>query len=200
MYFYPEFARIEKEGWGGKEVRMLDAKLVADLITGSRGLLGLLIVWLGITQGEKVLSTIALLMLLDWTGDFIDGSIAHCSRHPRRTWLGDSDIYIDMFVSLCLGIYLLAAKFITPAIGFWYMLTWVLTLWRFGLDKNPLMVLQAPIYLWFILMTLRLIPGTGFWLVIWVATATLINWRRFSREMVPKFIEYMISMWHGRHI
>jgi hypothetical protein len=178
---------------------MLDAKMVADFITATRGLLGLIIVWLGITQGETALPMVVFLMLLDWTGDFVDGGIAQRSRHPRRTRIGDSDIYIDLFVSLCLAIYLLSAGLAGFAVGFWYMLGWALVLWRFGLDKNLLMLLQAPIYLWFILTAVRLIPELGNWLVVWVLVALAINWRRFSREIVPKFIDGMRSMWRDHH-
>jgi hypothetical protein len=180
-----------------KEVRMLDAKMVADLVTATRGLLGLVILWLGLTQGMQALPLVVALMLLDWTGDFIDGGIAHRSRRPRRTWIGDSDLYIDLFVSLCLGIYLIGAGFVDLRSGLWYMLGWMLILWRFGLDRNLLMLLQAPIYLYFILIALRLVPDLGNWLVIWVLVATAINWRRFSHEIVPKFIGGIRSLWNG---
>jgi hypothetical protein len=70
-------------------------------------------------------------------------------------------------------------------------------LWRFGLDKNLLMLIQAPIYLDFILIALRLVPESGNWLVIWVLVATAINWRRFTREIVPKFVDGMKSLWDG---
>ena len=178
---------------------MLDAKVVADLITATRGLLGLGIVWLGLTQGETALPIVVLLMLLDWTGDFVDGSIAHRSRHPRRTRIGDSDIYIDLFVSLCLAIYLLSAGLAGFGVAFWYLFGWALILWRFGLDKNLLMLLQAPIYLWFILVAVHLVPELGNWLVIWVLVALAINWRRFSQEIVPKFIAGIRSIWRDRH-
>jgi hypothetical protein len=178
---------------------MLDAKVVADLITATRGVLGLIIVWLGLTQGEEALPMVVVLMLLDWTGDFVDGGIAHRSRHPRRTRIGDSDIYIDLFVSLCLAIYLMSAGLAGVGVGFLYLSGWALVLWRFGLDKNLLMLLQAPIYLWFIMAAVRLIPELGNWLVIWVLVALAINWRRFSQEIVPKFIAGMISMWRDRH-
>jgi hypothetical protein len=142
---------------------------------------------------------VVLLMLLDWTGDFVDGSIAHRSRHPRRTRIGDSDIYIDLFVSLCLAIYLITAGLAGFSAWFWYFFGWALVLWRFGPDKNLLMLLQTPIYLWFILVAVRLVPELGNWLVIWVLVALAINWRRFSQEIVPKFIEGMISIWRDRH-
>jgi hypothetical protein len=182
-----------------REAHMLDAKLVGDLITATRGLLGLAIVWLGLTQGEAALPIVVALMLLDWTGDFVDGGIARLSRNPRRTLVGDSDIYIDLLVSICLGIYLIAAGLVGRAVGLGYLLSWLLILWRFGQNRNLLMLMQAPIYLWFMLTALQLIPELGKWLVFWVLVATAINWRRFSREIVPKFIDGMRSLWQGRH-
>ncbi len=178
---------------------MFDAKLVADFITTTRGLLGLVIIWLGFTQDEKGLPIVAALMLLDWTGDFVDGTIAKRSRHPRHTWIGDGDIYVDAWMSVCLGIYLISAGFVGFAFGFWYTLGWTLILWRFGLEKNLLMLAQTPIYLWFVIVTLRLAPAMGNWLVAWVVVALAINWRRFSKDIVPTFIHALTSMWHGRH-
>lgn len=178
---------------------MFDAKLVADLITAGRGLLGFVMIYLGFTQGAEALPIVAMLMLLDWTGDFVDGGIAKRSRHPRRTWIGSADIYVDLFMSICLGIYLITAGFVGFVLGFWYILGWILLIWRFGLDKNLLMLAQAPIYLWFILTALRVIPESGTWLVLWVLVALAINWRRFSRDIVPKFIDGMASLWRGRN-
>jgi len=178
---------------------MFDAKLVADSITAARGLLGFVMIWLGFTQGPAALSIVAILMLLDWTGDFVDGSIAKRSRNPRRTWIGSSDIYVDLFVSIGLGIYLIEAGFVGQGLGFWYILGWLLVFWRFGLDKNLLMLAQAPIYLWLIVTSLRVIPESGTWLVMWVLIATAINWKRFSQDIVPKFISGIASMLRGNH-
>ena len=149
---------VERFAPGWEEVHMWDAKAVADLITATRGLLGFVIIWLGIMQGEKALPAVVILMLLDWTGDFVDGRIARRSRHPRHTWIGDSDLYIDLFVSLCLAIYLLAAGFVSLGFVGVYLSAWALVLWHFGLDRNLLMLLQAPIYLYFIVVALQALP------------------------------------------
>jgi len=178
---------------------MFDAKLVADFITAARGMLGFVMIWLGFTQGAGALPIVVTLMLLDWTGDFVDGSIARRSRVSRRTWIGDADIYVDLFMSICLGIYLISAGFVESTFGFWYILGWTLILWRFGLDKNLLMLAQTPIYLWFIVTALRVIPESGTWMVIWVLIALAINWKRFSQDIVPKFISGIASMLRGRH-
>lgn len=178
---------------------MFDAKTVADIITAARGCLGLAIIWLGFTQGEAALPAVIILMLLDWTGDFIDGGIARRSRHPRRTRIGDSDIFVDSFMSVCLGIYLVSAGLAGLSLGLCYLLGWMLILWRFGLEKNLLMLAQAPIYLWFIIVALQLNSEMGRWLVVWVLAALAINWRRFSRDTVPTFNRVVGSMLRKGH-
>lgn len=177
---------------------MLDLKMIGDGITAARGVVGLIIAWLAVAQGARALPAVGLLLLLDWTGDFVDGTIAHQSRQPRRTRIGDSDVYIDLLVSVCLGFYLVATGFISVPIGWMYFVGWILIFWRFGKEKNLLMLMQAPIYLTFILMALRLNSEVGIWLIAWIVIATIINWRRFTRDVVPKFINGMMSLWRGR--
>ncbi len=174
---------------------MLDAKLLADLITVTRGLLGVLMIWLGLTQNGAALSWVIPIMILCWTGDFVDGGLAHRSRHPRRTWIGDRDVYVDLFVSICLGIYLIGAGYVAFMVGLMYLLGWIVVFKVAGQDHNLLMLAQAPIYLTFILLALWLVPDRGYLLAAWVLTATAINWRRFSQQIVPKFIEGMKSLW-----
>ena len=176
---------------------MLDAKLVADLITVTRGFLGLVLAWLGLTQGKDALPLVTFLMILCWTGDYVDGSIARRSRHPRQTWMGNHDIQVDIFVSLGLGIYLIGAGFVTLAFGAGYMLIWALVIWHFGPDRNLLMLLQAPIYAYFMWIAVTLSPRNGRWLVLWVIAVTSISWRRFSHQVVPKFVDGMKSLWKG---
>ncbi len=177
---------------------MVEAKVIADCITISRGLLGIVMIWLGVAQGDRALPVIVLLMILCWTGDFVDGGIARRSRHPHHTFIGDHDVYVDLFVSLCLGGYLLSAGFVGPIFSCGYLIFWTLFLWRFGLDKNLLMLIQLPIYLDLIMIALRLVPQSGTWLVLWILVATLINWRRFTHEIVPQFIAGMRSLGGGR--
>ncbi len=176
---------------------MLDAKVIADFITASRGLLGIAMIWLGLAQGVEALPAVVLLMIVCWTGDFVDGGIARLSHRPRHTFIGDHDVYVDLFVSLCLGVYLIAAGFVGLIFACGYLIGWTLLLWRFGLDKNLLMLIQLPIYLDLILNALRITPQSGIWLIVWVLVATVINWRRFTHEIVPQFIAGMRSIGGG---
>lgn len=178
---------------------MLDAKMVADVITVTRGTLGLVMFWLGLAQGEQALPIVIPMMILCWSGDFFDGMIARHSRHPRKSYIGDHDVQIDLFVSICLGLYMLLAGFVSIPIGVWYLIGWAVIFWRLGMDRNLLMLAQTPIYLYFILVGLRFYPALGYLMVIWVLLVTTILWRRFSQEVVPNFIKGMKSLWHQKH-
>lgn len=176
---------------------MLDAKLVADAITITRAFLGVLMIWLGLMHNGEALPIVIPLMVLCWTGDFVDGGLARRSRHPRRTWIGDRDVHFDLFVSLCLGIYMIGAGYVDLKIGLGYLFVWVLLFLLWGMNRNLLMLMQAPIYLTFIITAIQVAPGEGYLLVAWVLVATAINWRRFTRDVVPKFIAGMKSLWNG---
>ncbi|MEW5938198.1 MAG: hypothetical protein AB1750_00935 [Chloroflexota bacterium] len=173
---------------------MYDAKLFADLITVTRGALGAVMIWFGLTQNREALSVVIPLMILCWTGDFVDGGLAHRSRNPRHTWIGDHDVNMDAFVSICLGIYLIGAGYVVLATGVVYLLFWTVVFMRVGNDRNLLMLAQAPIYLAFLLIALQFDPARGYLIVAWVATATALNWRRFSKDTVPAFLARMKSL------
>ena len=179
---------------------MFDAKSVADLITAARGTLGLVIIWLGLTQRGQALPTVIPLMILCWSGDFIDGMLARHSRHPRKSYIGSHDVQVDLFVSICLGLYMLLAGLVSLSVGVWYFIGWVIIFWRFGMmDHNLTMLAQTPIYLYFVVVGLRDHPALGLLMVMWVLTALAILWRRFSQEVVPTFIEGMKSLWSHKH-
>jgi len=176
---------------------MLDSKTLADLVTILRGLLGILLAWLGLTQGAAALPAVTMIMILCFTGDFVDGTLAHLSQHPRQTWVGNHDIQFDIFVSLCLGAFLIGAGFVSLQFAAWYLVAWVFVLWLFKMEYNLLMLIQAPIYFCFLWLAITLAPQSGFWLVLWIMLATAINWRRFSKQIVPRFVHGMQSIWNG---
>ena len=51
------------------------------------------------------------------------------------------------------------------------------------------MLVQAPIYAWFIWVVLRAAPQAGIWLLGWLAFVLLVNWSRFVHEVAPGFID-----------
>jgi hypothetical protein len=182
-----------------KEDRMFDSKLVADVITMMRGALGLVMIWIGMVYGEQALPIVIPMMILCWSGDFFDGMLARHSRHPRPSYIGSHDVQVDLFVSICLGLYITVSGFVSVSIGVLYLIGWILAFWRFGMDRNLIMLAQTPIYLYFVMIGLRDYPTLGFLMVTWVVLATAILWRRFSKEVVPTFIDRMKSLWIHKH-
>jgi hypothetical protein len=58
------------------------------------------------------------------------------------------------------------------------------------------MLVQAPIYVYFLWVALRHAPQAGIWLLGLLAFVLLINWSHFIREVVPGFLK---DMRNGAH-
>jgi hypothetical protein len=177
---------------------MLVAKQVADLITLARVLIVPILIWLGVTEGHDSLPLAVWLMIADWTGDLFDGILARRSRRKYRTWIGDHDLEADMLVSFGLMIYLLIAGFVElPVVGS-YLLFWALVFWRWGFHRTLGMLIQAPIYLWFLVVSIRETPHTGLWILAWMVSVTVLTWPKFSEEIVPNFLDGMRAVFRTR--
>jgi hypothetical protein len=201
MYNGIEFATMKMTvaNFRGLEVMMIGPKVIADLITLVRGSMGVFLAWLGYIHGSDSLPQAILVMMLCWTGDMLDGGIARMNKPPRHNWLGDNDLYIDVFVSLGLGAYLVGAGFVAWQFACVYLVIWGLLIWRFGPDHNLLMLVQAFIYGYFIWVALTVVPETGRWLLAWVVLATILNVRRFITRIVPEFVQGMKEVWQNRN-
>ena len=168
---------------------MLNAKQVADFVTLFRGMLGFGLVWLGLTEGAGGLNKVVFIMIIAWTGDAIDGKIARRSRKAYHTWIGDHDLEIDMAVSCALLVYLITAGFVNAWLASIYVLSWTLILWRWKNVKVLGMLSQAPIYGYFIVVTLIVLPNVGVWILIWIITAIIVTWPQFPKLVVPGFLD-----------
>jgi phosphatidylglycerophosphate synthase len=177
---------------------MLVAKQVADLITVARVLIVPILIWLGVTQGHDSLPLAVWLMIADWTGDLFDGIIARRSRRKYRTWIGDHDLEADMLVSFGLMIYLLVAGFVDLSIVGLYLLFWALVLLRWGFHRTLGMLIQAPIYLWFLVVSILEPPRMGLWILAWMVSVTVLTWPKFLVEIVPNFLDGMRGVFRAR--
>jgi hypothetical protein len=170
---------------------MLVAKQVADLITFTRAGIGLILVWLGVAGGKASLPAAVVAMLLDWIGDCMDGIVARRSRVKYHTWIGDHDLEVDIFVSAGLFVYLITAGYLSFIAGLGYVIIWILIFWRYGLNRSLGMLVQAPIYLVLIVVSLMDAPTYGTWLVVWIVTLIVLTWPRFPNEVIPGFLSGM---------
>lgn len=178
---------------------MLVAKQIADLITFSRAMMGLVLAWLGIVYGALVFPLTVWIMFADWLGDLLDGSIARRSRIQYHTWIGDHDLEVDMFVSLGLLVYLMGAGFAPWWLGGLYLAFWGLVFLKMGLMSSPGMLFQAPIYGWYLWIALKLTPGLGLLIILYLVAAIILTWPRFPRMVIPGFLEGMRKALQSLH-
>jgi len=169
---------------------MVVAKQVADLITMSRALIAIGLMWLGVTYGEAGLTLAAWLMIADWSGDMVDGRIARRSRIQYHTWIGDHDLEVDMCVSVGLLIFMLQVGYVVWWLAGIYILLWMVYFWQQGgIPHSPGMLFQAPIYGWFIWVALRDAPYAGWTIIAFLAIVIAVTWPYFPKVMVPGFLK-----------
>jgi hypothetical protein len=169
-------------------VTTLVAKQVADMLTGLRWVIVLWLMWLGWEQGAAGLRLAVWSLITSWTTDALDGPIARRSRVYYHSWLGDHDLEVDMAVSIGLLIYMLQAGFVDLGIGAAYLLTWVLIFWHWGIQRPLGMIIQAPIYGWFIWVSMNQVPETGIWVIAWILITVILTWPRFPNDVIPGFL------------
>lgn len=170
---------------------MLVSKQIADLITFSRVILAIILVWLGLIQGSVGLPLAAGIMLLDWTGDALDGTFARRSRVRYQTWIGNHDLQVDLLVSLGLLVFLVASGFWEVRRALVYVLVWSVVFWHWGLQPALGMLFQGPVYAWFIWIALHQFPSAGWMMVGWVLLAVVLTWPKFPKMVVPGFLAGM---------
>lgn len=167
---------------------MIALKYIADFLTFSRFLLAAFLAWLGWSRGADGLQLAALMMIVSWASDVIDGTLARRSRVSFKTWIGDHDLYFDMSVAVGLLIFMTAAGYINTSLSIIYILFWGLLFWRFGILSVLGKLFQTPIYAWFIFVTFRFAPIYGWIIVFFLLFAIGFTWPRFPQETVPGFL------------
>lgn len=170
---------------------MVVAKRAADMLSLCRMLVSVVFVWLGMVVGADSIEMVAWLLMAAWTADSLDGPLARRGPEALTTWVGDHDLLFDIVVSLGLLGYLVGAGLIAWPYAAAYLLLWSLILVVFGFSRSLGMLLQAPIYGWFLVAAWLLAPTTGVRLAAWIVLAIAITWPRFPREIIPGFLKGM---------
>ncbi|HSR48057.1 MAG TPA: CDP-alcohol phosphatidyltransferase family protein [Anaerolineales bacterium] len=170
---------------------MLLAKRLADALTAGRALLALVLAGLSWPRGEELLPVAALVLLACWCTDLFDGALARRSGISEQTWIGSHDLEADALVSLGVLAYLVGSGYLALVYAMVYLLLWAVIFQRWGWRREPAMLFQAPIYLWFLTVALRDAPTVGIWLVAWIVAVVVVTWPRFPDEVVPGFVDGM---------
>lgn len=154
-----------------------------DLLTFSRGVLGLFLIGLGVVNGTAALAQDIWILVLAWTTDMLDGRISRSLHTDNQTWLGKNDVYIDLFVSLAVLGYLTLTGLLAAGIAVVYLLIWGAVFLRWGIPPMAAQVFQNPIYAFFVFLTVQSAPGVLPWLLVWAAAAMALFWRRWIQLM-----------------
>lgn len=101
------------------------------------------------------------LTIAAWTSDVLDGALARSSPVPRRSWIGEQDLIFDMVVAAALLVYMAVAGFMNSWLAAVYVGISVLVFWPVGLSPALGKLFQAPVYAWFIIVSLRETPLAG---------------------------------------
>jgi hypothetical protein len=174
---------------------MPDRKRVADLITGGRLLFGAGFVWLGIAKGVAGLPLAGVLLLANWTADSADGPLARSHHPPRRTWLGDHDLEVDMLVSAGVLVYLVTSGLAPALLAAAYLVLWLVIFTAVGILQALGVLAQVPVYGWLMANLLREVPAFGWWLLAWALVAGLVRGRYFLEERLPEFFRGLGEVW-----
>jgi hypothetical protein len=168
--------------------------LIADLLTLLRVVAAGVLLWLALTSGASALPEAALVVVLGWTTDQLDGWFAR--RSPTPTRLKDCDFQVDLIFYAGILAYLASARFFPAWLvaGFVILggVAWLLT------HKKAVVI-----------MCLRIIdvacgvvifmnaPVIGLSLVVWLVVLAVVYRRRLA-ERVPKWFGDLRGLWRGR--
>jgi cardiolipin synthase len=86
---------------------------------------------------------------------------------------------------------MILSGYLTPAVGLIYIIILGLYFLRFGAPRSVGMLVQAPIYGFFIWVAMREMPDPGYWLLVYPVVIAIITWPRFPREVIPGFLDGM---------
>jgi phosphatidylglycerophosphate synthase len=127
-------------------------------------------------------------MIISWTSDSLDGMFARRSRVQYHSWIGDHDLEVDIVVSLGLLIFLLTSGLVNQWLAVTYFIFVISIYWYVGFPRSFGMLIQAPVYGWFIWVALRDASQVGKWMLVWIVAAVVTTWPRFPKEIVPDFV------------
>lgn len=164
-----------------------NAKVIADLLTGVRFFLALLIFFCALFAEASLLPLVVSLTLLGWTTDVVDGKMARLDPYGRKTRIGDMDFATDMFMIYSGLLFFITAGFVPFWPFFSYMIFAGATaiVWT---KKSVIMAVAAPIAAMPIIFSFLHAPVWGWIFTGWIVLALIFNWKRFMRE-IREFIE-----------
>jgi phosphatidylglycerophosphate synthase len=167
--------------------RIYTARNLADLLTVSRVLLAVGLVFLGLWVGDRALPAAVLIVVLSWFTDLLDGPLARRDPSSELTWVGQHDAEADLATSLGVVAYLFLSGYMVGWAGALIvagtLLVWVLH------SHQLAWPLYAMPYGVLVFVAIDRTPVVG-WLAVVYLLATLgVRLPRLRREYLPEFFQ-----------
>jgi phosphatidylglycerophosphate synthase len=166
--------------------------VLADVLTLSRIAAAGILIWLGIAVGAPGLPVAALVTVLGWTTDQLDGWVARHSAAP--TYLKDYDFQVDVIFYIGILAYLATAHFLPSwlVLGFAAVgiVAWLLTR-RKAVGIIFLRIIDGA----YGVIILVNAPAIGLAMLVWLAVLAAIYRRRLA-ERVPRWFRDLQNVRH----
>ncbi len=169
-------------------------RMMANLLTASRGLIAVAIVLLAL-EGRSALPIVIALIIIGWTTDILDGRMARLARQreegplsPQDLWWGAHDFAIDMMMVFASLVYLVSAGFVAPELALGYLLIAGLFIkWSSG-SKSITELFAFPLVALPLIIAYSEVPEMAYIYLGWMLLALLLGWERFV-GVVREFID-----------
>ncbi len=161
---------------------------IADALTVSRVLLAVV---LAVAVASGSFPTAAVIVVVAWLTDLLDGRIARATNTDTR--LGDWDFRIDVSLAAAILIGLGLSGFASV----WLVLTPIAVLTGLTLvtgNPAPSMLLVAIAYGWFLWLLLDQRPPLWWLPIAAIVLLLVIDWRRFFSVILPAFFKGIAAL------
>jgi hypothetical protein len=140
------------------------------------------------------LSAAALVVVLGWTTDQLDGWLAR--RSPTPTRLKDYDFQVDVFFYAGILAYLALAHFIPAWLVAGFVLVGVVA-WLLTRRKAVAILFLRIVDVTCGVIVFAYAPAIGLILVAWLAVVA-VAYRQRLVERVPRWFNDLRGLWHGK--
>lgn len=164
--------------------------ILADLLTASRVVIVLYILFVGLYLGANRLLLVVALTALAWITDVLDGMFAR--KSPNTTRLGNLDLVADLGLALALSTCMILWDVVPllPAIVIWAIAGAAA---RVTHGQAPLQLAMALVYGALIITVIKIHPFWGWGLVVGLGSLTVINHKRVF-QLSSEFLDQITGI------
>lgn len=168
-------------------------RFLADLLTASRALIGI-VLWAYVIILPEALpvGVIAVLIVIGWTSDMLDGYFGRRSGNPGGSWWARQDFFADLLLTSALAVVVVRAGAV-PGWVIGVALVGVVLIDRTTGQRAPINLLQGFVDGSFIYHLLVVSPLLGRGVVLWLLAVLLIDRKRFMQN-ARRFVNGMVSL------